>query len=233
MESYVDLKPLPPHQWDVSLQHIIVDMQGSPLNVHQLLAHQPDLLRTWWNSRQYLVSGASLSKRQAELVILRVAVQMKCWYEWGAHVVRGLQAGLSKDEIMKVIDGPESNTWNQSDRLLLKVVDDLFVHRKIRSNTLSELTECFTAHQVLDLIALASMYQFLGHVLNTWPTEIESNIQNVLPASFTKDNFDLHSNTAPSEHQHRLEPVTKNMDVEEISHLRMQWLMSKNHQSIK
>ena len=37
------MKPLPPTQWDESLQPVLDDMNGRPLNVHGLMANHPKL----------------------------------------------------------------------------------------------------------------------------------------------------------------------------------------------
>ena len=93
------MKPLPPSKWENSLQHVLDDMNGRPLNVHCLIANHPELLRSWWQFRNYTVGGGDLEQRDCELVILRVSVRMKTWYEWAAHVDRGLASGLSMAQI--------------------------------------------------------------------------------------------------------------------------------------
>ena len=93
------MRPLPPEDWDSSLQHIIEAMKGQPIQIHCLLANHPTLLQAWWNYRMHSVRGGDLEQRDCELVILRVAVHMRAWYEWAAHVDRGLAAGLSLEEI--------------------------------------------------------------------------------------------------------------------------------------
>lgn len=102
------MKPLHPKEWDESLKHVIADMKGRPLNVHGLMANHPDLLNAWWDFRNYSVRGGALEQRDCELVILRVAVQVRSWYEFASHVERGIAAGLSIEEIENVRQGPDS-----------------------------------------------------------------------------------------------------------------------------
>ena len=84
------MRPLPLPEWDDSLERVLDDMDGQPLNVHGLMANHPDLLNAWWDYRNYSVRGGALDQRDCELVILRVAVHMRNWYEWAAHVDRAL-----------------------------------------------------------------------------------------------------------------------------------------------
>ncbi len=183
------LKPLPVADWNVSLAPVINDMGGAPLNVHGLLAHQPELLRAWWSSRLYLVSGASLGQRWGELVILRVSVLTGSWYEWGAHVVRGLHCGLSQEEILCVMQGAESSLWNAADMAVLQAVDELFHHRQLRPAMQEALAAHLKTPQMLDLMALTHMYLFLADVLKTWPVELEEPVVGALPDGITAEQF--------------------------------------------
>ena len=99
MQNSLKVLPLDAEQWPPELDFIIEDMSGVPINVHKLLANHPELLKAWWNFRNYSVKGGKLGQRKGELVILRVAIHMQAWYEWGSHVERSLACGLSLDEL--------------------------------------------------------------------------------------------------------------------------------------
>ena len=59
------MEPLPLKQWDQSLQHVLDDMQGRPLNVHSLMANHPEFLNAWWDYRNYSVGGGNPARRRA------------------------------------------------------------------------------------------------------------------------------------------------------------------------
>jgi len=61
-----------PAAWPDTLADIRRQM-GNPLNVHCALASYPAWLRAWFPFRNHVVHGTALSKRQYELVVLRVA----------------------------------------------------------------------------------------------------------------------------------------------------------------
>lgn len=183
------MKPLPPDQWDPSLQHIIDDMHGRPIQIHCLLANHPALLNAWWNYRMYSVKGGDLDQRECELVILRVAVHAKAWYEWAAHVDRGLVAGLTLAEINRVAEGPTALAWNDKDSMLLNVVDQLVVDRGIDTATRTSLGSFFSEKQVMDIISLQGLYVTIACVIGTWPVEIEEHIAQRLPEEVTEESF--------------------------------------------
>ena len=99
------LEPLATQYWDQALDKVMADTKGAPIHVHQLMAHNPKLLEAWWDFRNHCVEGGTLGNRAGELVILRVAVHMQAWYEWGSHVDRALVCGLTIDEINQVQSG--------------------------------------------------------------------------------------------------------------------------------
>lgn len=183
------MKPLPPGDWDPSLQHILDAMNGQPIQIHCLLANHPTLFKAWWSYRMHSVHGGDLLQRDCELVILRVAVHMRAWYEWAAHVDRGLAADLSLEEILRVAKGPSVEDWSKHDRLLLTAVDELIISKQISPQTRSALSEFFSDNQVLDIISLQGMYVTIACIIGTWPIEIEAHIAERLPKEVTEASF--------------------------------------------
>jgi alkylhydroperoxidase/carboxymuconolactone decarboxylase family protein YurZ len=190
MKKRPSVKPLPGSKWDSSLAHILDDMQGQPLNVHALMANHPQLLNAWWSFRNYAVGGGELGRRKAELVILRVAVQMKSWYEWGSHVERALACGLTLEEIERVKQGAQASHWTPAEAVLLQAVDELLCQRAIATETLEALYQYYTDRQLMDLIAIQGLYVILGGMLNTWGLELDAHVRAALPASVTKEQFE-------------------------------------------
>ncbi|MGI9237973.1 MAG: carboxymuconolactone decarboxylase family protein [Woeseiaceae bacterium] len=184
------MQPLPLKQWDESLDHVAQDMNGRPLNVHSLMANHPDLLDAWWRFRNYAVRGGDLSQRDCELLILRVAVHMHCWYEWASHVDRGLATGLTIEEIERVQRGPGAEEWSSHDAVLLQSVDELIIEHGIADTTRKQLSAHFTDNQVMDVIAIHGMYVTLGCMINTWGLTLDEAVEARLPDSVSQTDFE-------------------------------------------
>lgn len=182
--------PLPVEQWDPSLQNIISDMKGQPINVHKLMAHHPDLLLAWWSFRNHSVSGGALGARLGELVILRVAVHMKAWYEWGSHVDRSLTCGLSLAEIERVKVGPLAEAWSPQEKAVLLAVDELIENHAISPKTQELLSQSCTVQQVFDLIAIQGMYVILGGMINSFGLDLDNVVEKRLPVGVTQQSFE-------------------------------------------
>ncbi len=190
MDDQLKLSPLPTSEWDQSLCAILEQMQGRPLNVHSLMANHPELLSAWWNFRNYSISGGALGRRKGELVILRVAVQVKAWYEWASHVERSLACGLSLEEIERVQLDPSSQDWHDSEAILLKAVDELIANHVLSLQTHSQLREHYSVKQIMDIMAIHGMYLILGCMINTWGLELDPRVQEKLPATVTQEKFE-------------------------------------------
>jgi len=183
------MKPLPPDQWDPSLAHIIEAMNGQPIQIHCLLANHPALLNAWWSYRMHSVTGGDLQQRDTELVILRVAVRLQAWYEWAAHVDRGLASGLLLEEIYRVVEGPLADAWADKDAALLSAVDQLLDQHQISATTQIELTAFFSGKQVMDIVSLQGLYVTIACMIGTWPIDIEQRVIDRLPAAVTEESF--------------------------------------------
>ena len=183
------MKPVPLPEWDTSLQHVIDDMNGRPLNIHSLMANHPRLLNAWWDLRNYSVNGGDLEQRHCELVILRVAVNVDSWYEWASHVERGLACGLTRAEIERVKVGPDADGWTPQESALLTAIDNLAKTQAIAEATLQELNEHFTQQQVMDMILLHGMYNTIACMIKTWDLDLDPDVAERLPDSVTESSF--------------------------------------------
>ena len=190
MSDELKVTPVPPAEWDPSLAHIVEDMRGAPINVHGLLANHPKLLKAWWEFRNYSVNGGDLGRRNGELVILRVAVHMRAWYEWAAHVERALACGISRDEIERVKTGSKAPEWEASEALLLEAVDELIASHGLSPEMHARLRQHYSVRQIMDIIAIHGMYVILGCMINTWGLELDASTQEKLPSDVIRESFE-------------------------------------------
>ena len=186
MQSHIKSSLVETENWDPSLDFIIKQMNGAPLNVHKLLAKHPRLLAAWWNFRNYSVEGGDLGRRCGELVILRVASYLKSWYEWSSHVDRSLKCGLKLSEIKNVNKELDESDWSKKEFLLLSAVDQLIAKKRLDNNVYRDLRSYFTDKQIMDIVAIHGMYIILGCMINIWGLTLEDDIAQRLPESITE-----------------------------------------------
>lgn len=168
------LYPLGPQNWPEALEDIRHGL-GSPLNIHNLMAHHPELMRAWMPFRNHVVKDSSLSPRQRELIILRTAHNCRSDYEWKHHVERGLEAGLDQDEINRVKLGPDAAGWRADESVLLSAADDCHRDFCISAKNLKEMNPKFSAQQQLDVVVTVGMYTTLALLINTYDVPMEAS----------------------------------------------------------
>src|SRR5205085_7628567 len=82
-------------------------MTGPASNIFTTLVRHPGLFRKWMPFGGKLLGGGKLPPRDRELLILRTGWRCRSEYEWGQHVRLARDAGLTDEEIRRVIDGPD------------------------------------------------------------------------------------------------------------------------------
>ena len=180
----VPITPIDPAAWPETLADIRRQL-GRPLNVHRALASYPAWLRAWFPFRNHVVHGTSLSSRQYELVVLRVATLTDAAYEWEHHVVTAKAAGLADKEIERVRGGGDAAGWSRDEAALLRAVDECIADRRIGESTLAALGESFSPEQVLDIIATVTVYHAMAIVTRSFEIPIDED-----KPSFSLENVD-------------------------------------------
>ncbi len=175
------LTPLEPAEWDASLAHVLEDLKN-PLSIHKVVARNPELMANYVDFRNHIVKSSTLSGRQRELIILRVAHKTACAYEWDHHVVRGRDAGLSDAEIVRVREGGDAPGWPPDESLLLRAVDDMLADTEIARATWAVMCEVFDDNQLLDVIFTIGTYIIMSTILKTArvPHEDDFELENPL-----------------------------------------------------
>jgi AhpD family alkylhydroperoxidase len=147
---------------------------GRPPNIFTTLARHRGLFRRWLWFAGALMPGGKLPRADSELVILRVAHNTACEYEWGHHERLGRRAGLSAEEIARVRSGPQADGWSERQRLLLGAADQMHADGRIGE----ELWQCLEAEldevRLIELCMLIGHYEMLAMTLNTLQVEPEA-----------------------------------------------------------
>ena len=113
------------------------------------------------------ICKSSLSLRDREILILRIGWLCGSEYEWGQHVEIGKKIGLTYEEILRIIEGPDAEGWNKFDSTLLRAVDELFYNSFIFDNTWKALAEKYNTHQLMDVVFTVGQYNLVSWALNT------------------------------------------------------------------
>jgi AhpD family alkylhydroperoxidase len=145
------------------------------LNVLGTLAHHPAMTTAFHTLTGHVLFGTTLTPRQRELLVLRVAAVRDCEYEWAQHLVLAADAGISDDEVAQVEEGPTAG-WSDLEGALLAAVDELLRDAKVADGTWAVLAAELDHQQLLDVIATVGTYDALAMVLRSAEAQLDDDL---------------------------------------------------------
>lgn len=143
---------------------------GPPAIFLTLGRHRP-LFRGWLHFAGKLMPGGRLPRRDAELVILRVAHLTGSAYEQAHHATLGKRAGLTDAEIARVADGPGAPGWTGSQQLLLEVTDELHRTDDLADDSWTRLRAAYDEPTCIEVLMLVGHYRMLATTLGVLRVE--------------------------------------------------------------
>jgi AhpD family alkylhydroperoxidase len=147
-------------------------------NVFGLLAGVPSLFAPWLWFAARLNPYGSLTRTDTELVVLRVAWNCRCRYEWEQHVTLAREAGVEVEEIERVPHGPEAEGWSPFRRALLEAADDLHGDGRIGDATWERLAAHLDRRRLLELPMLIGSYAMLAGVIDSVGVPIDERVRD-------------------------------------------------------
>ena len=157
-----------------------VDVRG--MNVLGTMAKHPPLAKAFMTFNAHVSGASTLPVRVRELVILRISWLRKSEYEFVQHVILGLRAGLTPDEMERVQQGPDAPGWDAGDADLLRAADELHADARIGPTTWERLAGRFDTAQMMDLVFVVGCYAVLAMAINSFAVQLEPGVAPLDPA---------------------------------------------------
>ena len=143
-----------------------------PPNIFTTLGQHPRLFRAWLRYSARLMPFGKLPRRDTELVILRVAWQCRCAYEWRQHVPIALRVGLTSDEVAGVA-ASGADCFTERQRTLLAVSDELLEQRALTDPTWRAVQATLGNTEAIELCLLIGNYQGLASAIGGLGIQVE------------------------------------------------------------
>jgi AhpD family alkylhydroperoxidase len=140
---------------------------GRPPRIFTTLARHRRLFRRWLWFAGALMPRGRLPRQDTELLILRVAHNTGCEYEWSHHVRIGRKAGLSREQIDRVREGAGAAGWSERQAALLGAADELHEHDEIGDELWGRLSAELDEVDLIELCMLVGHYEMLAMTLNS------------------------------------------------------------------
>ena len=184
------IDPLPPREWPEEMRAALAALrpadatlppprtEGRPkaLNALGTFARYPALARAFHTFNGHVLFATSLSERQRELAVLRVAALRRCEYEWRQHAVLAGDIGIGPGELARVAEGPDAPGWTPEERSLLAAVDELVGDGAVSEATWDELARDLDTHQLMDLVFTVGAYDLLAMAFRSFGVELDADL---------------------------------------------------------
>jgi alkylhydroperoxidase family enzyme len=147
--------------------------RGRAVNVFATIAGNRRIALGWLHFAARLMLSGTLPRRDAELIILRVAYNCRSRYEWIQHRAIARRVGLDDATLARVALGPDAPGWTPRQKALLLAVDELHHERSIGAPTWQLLEQHLDTPALIELCVLVGHYEMTAMTLNSLGVEIE------------------------------------------------------------
>jgi alkylhydroperoxidase family enzyme len=184
------IRPLPHGEWPVEMGDALAAMTP-PVQRHPkpplddrprakavlgTLAHHHELAKAFFTFNGHLLWATSLTPRQREIIVMRVAARRQAPYVWAMHLFEARDSGLTEEEIGRIAFGPDAPYWAPLDHAILRAVDELVDDGGITGATWAVLSEDLDERQLLDLIFTVGAYEITSWLANSVGYEADPGV---------------------------------------------------------
>ncbi|MEM7728233.1 MAG: carboxymuconolactone decarboxylase family protein [Pseudomonadota bacterium] len=156
-------------------------LEAWPFNLHRTLAHSPAMMRAWMVFAEKVLSENSLSDRDREIVILRVAWNARSDYEWGMHAFVSRRIGMSEADIAAATRDPDAGHWTAKEAALAKTVDEIMSGWRVSDPTWAVLADHYDHKTLVDLLMLIGEFLLVALVTNATRMDLEPKLDTLPP----------------------------------------------------
>ena len=98
-------------------------------------------------------------------------------YEWSAHLGVARRAGLTEEELRRIVDGPEAEGWNEWAAAVLRAADELHGEALVSDDTWATLSERYDQRQMMEAIFTVGQYNLVAMWLNSFGVQLEPGFE--------------------------------------------------------
>lgn len=173
------IRPLePPYEPDIeSMLQRWMPPGGAldPLVLFRTLAVHDELAARMRPLGAGILGHGRIDPREREIVIHRTCARAGAEYEWGVHAVAfGRAVGLTEEQLAATVNGdPDDACWSDTDRLLVRLCDELHDNCTVSDSLWARLAERYRDDQLLELVIMAGWYRLIAGVINALGVELE------------------------------------------------------------
>lgn len=165
--------PLEIDEVDSELKPII---EKWPYRLHRTLAHSPKIMQAWMVFAEPVLLDNSLSPRDREIAILRIAWNAQSAYEWGMHSMVARRVGMTDGDIAATTKQPGETGFSAHEQALMGAVDDIMSGWKIGDGNWAVLAKTYSDQNFVDVSLLVGEFLLVAITLNSLGVEPEDGL---------------------------------------------------------
>jgi alkylhydroperoxidase family enzyme len=191
------IEPLPIRDWPPEMRaalaamtppeprHASLRVENRPkaMNTLGTFAHHTALAHAFFTFNGHIIRATTLTERQRELLVLRVASLRECRYEWSQHLLIAGDTGLTGEEIARIESDPSSVLWSSLEAAMLRAVAELIEDGAIAAPTWATLATELDAQQLLDLVFTVGAYETLAWMMRSFALELDDDLLEAVARS--------------------------------------------------
>jgi alkylhydroperoxidase family enzyme len=188
------IPPVPRDRWSDAMRDALAAMRPPVPRYHpagredrpqagntlDTFAHHPALAQAFLTFNGHILYATTLTERQREILVLRVAVLRESAYLWAQHVFLGRDAGLTDEEMGRIAFGPEAPFFEPLETALIRCVDELVDDGAIGAETWAVLAAELDAQQLLDVVFTVGCYNTVAWMFRSFDLEVDPEIPDML-----------------------------------------------------
>lgn len=135
-------------------------------HIFSTLGRTRGLFRAWLHFSARMMPFGTLSRKDTEMVIIRVAHVRGCDYELDHHRRLGKRAGITDALAEQIMAGPDAE-WGDRERSMLRAVDELVADRDISDTAWAALRRHLNERETIAFVLLVGQYDALATTIGT------------------------------------------------------------------
>jgi AhpD family alkylhydroperoxidase len=160
------LRELGPIGWIVATAGARV-IRAPRFHLLDVIGQHKRLFLFWLPFSVVLLSWSKLSRKDSELVILRVGHLRDCEYELQQHRRFARTRGLDDETQARIFEGPDAEGLTDKQRVLIAATDEFVITRSMSPETWAALASHLDRKRLIEFCLLAAHYDGLAATIAT------------------------------------------------------------------
>ena len=178
------IEPLPQEEWTDAAREVFAFWEGeearqngSKSNTMMTLANHPKLAVPLMGFGKHILVHSTMTPRQKELIVLRIAWAYGCEYEWAHHVHSGRQIGLIDSEFAALQVEDASSLWSAEDQALIGATDQLCREGRIDESAWGALAAFMNRHELMDFLYTVGFFRMNATAFRAMGIQLEPGFE--------------------------------------------------------